>query len=110
MTVVKSYEELGRSPIVGDRVVISICAETHRFWAPGMRRFIGTIMTIRHIDESKNIIKMAEDIDEYRGNRMLGWDWFLPMFDGVVIDCVEEIDEDPSVWTGGLSIDDLLTS
>ena len=110
MMVVKSYEELGRSPVEGDRVIISEVATNHRFWAPDMMRFIGTIMTIRYIDESKDIIKMVEDIDEYHGNRMPGWDWFLPMFGGVVIDCVEEIDEDPSVWTSGFSIDDLLTS
>ena len=109
MMVVKSYEELGRSPIVGDKVVISTGAEKHRYWAPSMRRFIGTVMTIRHIDESEAIIKMVEDSDEDHGNKMPGWDWFLPMFDGVVVDCVEEIDEDPSVWTGGFSIDDLLT-
>lgn len=108
--VVKSYDELGRDPVVGDRVVISANAAGHRYWAPSMKRFIGTVMTIRHIDESRDIVKMVEDFDEYHGNKMPGWDWFLPMFEGVVVDCVEEIDEDPSVWTGDFTIDDLLTS
>lgn len=110
MTVVKSYDELGRSPMVGDRVMISKNAPLHNYWAGAMMRYVGTVMTVRRVIEGVPILKMEEDFHEDHGNTDWGWDWFLPMIDGVVFDCVEEIDEDPSVWTGDFTIDDLLTS
>lgn len=110
MMVVKSYEELGRSPEAGDRVIISKDATLHRHWAFRMERFIGTVMTVRSFNELSNVVKMEEDVTDYLGNSTSGWDWFLPMIEGVVINCAEEIDEDPSVWTSDFSIEDLLTS
>lgn len=110
MMVVKSYEELGRSPKVGDRVMISQNAANHRRWSKRMERFVGTVMTIRGLERFGDVIKMKEDIDDFYGNSTPGWNWYLPMIEGIIIDCVEEVDEDPSVWTSGLTIDDLLTS
>ena len=109
MTVVKSYAELGRWPMVDDRVLISRDAVNHRHWTDRMSRFIGTIMTVRYVD-GNGTIKMKEDIGEYYGNSRPGWDWFLPMIDGVVLDCAEDVDEDAAVWTSDFSIDDLLTT
>ena len=110
MMVVKSYEELGRLPEEGDRVVISKNAVNHQHWASRMGRFIGTVMTVRGFSSLSKIVKMKEDISDYLGNSTPGWDWFLPMIEGVVVDCIEEVDEDPAVWTSDFSIDDLLTS
>ena len=110
MTVVKSYAELGRSPMVGDRVLISKNAPLHTYWAGAMMKHVGTIMTVRRVYEINGILKMEEDANEDHGNTDWGWDWFPPMIEGVVLDCAEEIDEDPSVWTSSFTIDDLLTS
>lgn len=108
MAMIKSYEEIGREPMVGDRVLIVEERKGFRWNYEGyMDRYLSTIMTVRKITRGgKNFsLGMFEDQDDKHAPG--GWAWFPEMIAGVIID---EIEEDPSVWTNDFDIDDLLTS
>jgi len=51
-----------------------------------MDHWLGQVMTVREIDHDN--VKMEEDIDEYDGNSLPGWNW-----DGDMIECI--IDDAP---------------
>lgn len=108
MIVVKSYKELGREPMVGDRVVI-VDARTGRRWnfEGLMDRYLSTTMTVRKIRREGPDFSLAMFEDRNDKNAPGdGWSWFNEMISGVVID---EIEEDTSVWASDFSIADLLT-
>lgn len=103
-----SYKELGREPIVGDRVLIADKKSGHRWNSDGdMDKYLSTVMTVKSIIRSLPdfCLKMVED--ERDNNAPAdGWRWFPEMIVGVIN---EEIDEDVSEWAGSSSISNLLT-
>lgn len=105
--MIKSYEELGREPMVGDRVKI-VDERFGRRWnySGHMDKYLSTVMTVRKIirDGEDFALAMFEDYDDKHAPA--GWSWFPEMIVGVLI---EEIDEDPSVWANDFDIADLLT-
>ena len=106
--VIKSYRELGRNPKGGDRVKI-IDRPIGMHWNSRMDRYLSSTMTVRFFDEDEFCCKMKEDIDDFQGNTFPGWNWYLDAIEGVVIEEIEDILEDPSVWAHGVSLDALLT-
>lgn len=107
MTVIKTYEEIGRGPMVGDHVRIVDNRTPGRWNYFGyMDRYLSSIMTVKSVlcPGKDFCLSMFEDEDDE--NADAGWAWFPEMIAGVVID---EIDEDPSVWTGEFDIEYLLT-
>lgn len=106
MLVIKRYEEVGRSPQVGDRVkIVDRPASFH--WASRMDKWLSSIMTVREV--GVGILKMKEDYNDFNGNLKPGWDWYMVMIEGVVIETAEDILEDPSIWASGDELDILLT-
>lgn len=107
MTVVKSYKELGRDPMVGDRVVI-VGIKTGRRWnfEGLMDRYVSTIMTVEKVNRPGPDFSLGMREDKMDKNRLGGWSWFPEMISGVIID---EIEEDISLWTSDFSVADLLT-
>lgn len=108
MTVVKGYEELGRLPIPGDRVKI-VDERVGTNWNPDglMDKYFGTILTVADVRTDwagADFFLFLHGCSEPGYGR---WCWWPHMIDGIVID---EVDEDPAVWTSDFSIDDLLTS
>lgn len=106
--MIKSYKEIGREPMVGDRVMIVEERNGRRWNYSGyMDKYLSTMMTVREIIRGGNDFSLSMYEDEDDELSPGGWAWFPEMIAGVVID---EIDEDPSVWTNDFDIVDLLTS
>lgn len=111
MLVIKSYEELGRAPAVGDRVKI-VNERAGAGWNNQglMDKYLGTIMTIRAItcrrpSPTAFTLGMFEDREDWYD----GWSWSHNMIEGVVIDEIEDILEDPATWASGSELEALLT-
>lgn len=107
MMVVKSYEELGRLPVPGDRVKI-VDERAGKNWNPSglMDKYLGTIHTVLEVRTDwpgADFFLFLKGCSEPGNAR---WCWWPYMIDGIVVD---EVDEDPAVWTSDFSIDDLLT-
>lgn len=111
MLVVKSYEELGRMPEVGDKVKI-VDRRTGDFWnSEGrMDKHLGTTLTVQ-------MVRMESFYADYElvltggddANDAQRWSWFPWMIEGIVIEAVEDIFEDPATWASGDELDFLLT-
>lgn len=104
--VIKSYKELGRGPMIGDRVMIT----SEKFgtrWNPEgkMDRYLSNVMTVRIIRRGGNDFSLAMIEDKNDMNYSGGWCWFPEMIQGVIID---DLDEDISSWTGVSGIECLL--
>lgn len=108
MMVIKSYRELDRHPMPGDRVKIKDRPGLTA-WNAKMNKYLSSIMTVRSYEADELCCKMEEDIHDFDGNLTPGWNWYMDAIEGVVIDEYEDILEDSSVWTHGVSIDALLT-
>lgn len=106
MLVIKSCEELGREFAVGDRVQIK-SGRMGAHWASRMNKYKSSIMTVRSV--SSGFVKMIEDYYDYDGNDEPGWNWYPWMIEGVVINSVEDIQEDPATWASGSELEALLT-
>ena len=110
MMVVKSYEELGRAPMVGDRVII-VSERIGIGWnSQGlMDKHLGTIMTIRSVSKAASPIGFAVYMEEDREEWHDGWLWSHDMIEGVVLEDIEDFLEDTSTWSADTSLDILLT-
>ena len=110
MIVVKSYEELGRAPMVGDRVRI-VSERIGGGWnSQGlMDKHLGTIMTIRHVSAAGSSTSFNVYMEEDREEWYDGWAWSHNMIEGVVLENVEDFLDDPSTWATEESLDILLT-
>lgn len=109
MYVVKSFKELGRVPIRGDRVKI-VDKKIGSYWAPEgmMDKYLGTIMTIRRSSGpgyNNYYANMYEDKDDV--NYPGGWTWFSYMIEGLVIEDQIDVLEDPAVWVDEAAFADL---
>ena len=105
MKILKTYEELGRIPQIGDMVKI-VDVPDGKYWEPSglMNEYLSTYITVRHVMHTSLTNDWCVQVE---GN---SWCWHPHMIHGVIVDIPEEIDDDPSVWADGLTIDDLLTS
>ena len=103
--VIRSYKDLGRGPLIGDRVMIADRKVGHR-WNPDghMDKYLSNAMTVMCINRGGDdfSLRMMEDQHDFHSH---GWNWFPEMIAGVII---EEVDEDTSDWLGGSCITDLL--
>lgn len=110
MLVIKSFEELCREPAVGDRVkIVDIKSGKHWNSDGGMDHHLGTVMTIGKVEKDYGYgwrLRLKESYGEHIGN---GWAWYPWMIEGVVIDSVEDILDDPATWASGDEIEALLT-
>lgn len=108
MIVIKSYSELGRMPVAGDRVKIKDFPG-FMHWNDRMNKFLSTIMTVRKYDEYDECLKMKEDFGDFHENAEPGWNWYMDAIEGVVIETHEDIAEDISLWSADASLEVLLT-
>ena len=110
MMVVKSYEELGRAPMVGDRVII-VSERVGGGWNNQglMDKHLGTIMTIRCVSDAASSTSFTVSMEEDREEWYDGWSWSHNMIEGVVLEDIEDFLEDTSTWAADASLDILLT-
>ena len=111
MQVIKSCKELGRAPTVGDKVKI-VDVRDGKYWndVGGMDHHLGTIMTVADVIESTSANDYEVYLSESRGEwGQSGWIWFPWMIDGIVLESVEDILEDPETWASGDDLEALLT-
>ena len=91
----------------GDRVKI-VDSRVGNCWnrEGRMDKYLGTVMTIKvvnGINISPNSYSVLMNEDHGR------WVWSPHMIEGLVMETVEDILEDPSVWATGVDIDILLS-
>lgn len=113
MLVTKSYEELGRFPEVGDKVKI-VSERKGAYWnSQGhMDKHLGTILTVVSVFKKDDPLYYEVSLSNGKIGRFddaRGWSWFPWMIEGVVIDAVEDILEDPATWASGDELEALLT-
>lgn len=84
---------------VGDRVWIKRGAP---YWNQRMDDFVGSVMTIRDVNELNRYYKMEEDINVKTGNDSPGWDWFENMIDGLAEESADVEMKDPK-YDGSLN-------
>lgn len=108
MPMIRTYAELGRLPMIGDRVKI-VDKKAGGCWDPDgcMKKYLGSIFTVSSVETSWNGAEYFIFLKEWRDYGEHSWCWWPHMIEGVIVD---EIDEDPAVWTSDFTIDDLLTS
>ena len=110
MMVVRSFDELGRMPEIGDRVKI-VDARLGSHWNPlgEMDKWLGKVMTVIAVDGSSVhdfVVRLRECRGEY-GH--LGWIWYPWMIEGLAIERAEDIAEDPATWASDVGFDVLLS-
>lgn len=109
MMVIRSYKDLGREPMVGDRVKI-VSTKSGNYWNSdgNMDHHLDTIMTVKKVESDWHgwRLRLKESYGEHLEE---GWAWYPWMIEGVVIDAIEDILEDPSTWASGDALDALLT-
>ena len=109
MMVVKSYNELGRAPMIGDRVKI-VDKKVGARWNPRgmMDKYLGAVMTVDRVYDSYDSIDPPVRLKEcsYSGE---DWLWFSHMIEGLVIERAEDIAEDPSTWASDITFEALLS-
>lgn len=113
MLVIKSYEELGRFPEVGDKVKI-VSERKGAYWnnQGHMDKHLGTILTVVAVFKKDDPLDYEVGLSNGKIGRFddaMGWVWFPWMIEGVVIDAVEDILEDPATWASGDALEALLT-
>ena len=113
MLVIKSYEELGRFPEVGDRVKI-VSERKGSYWnSQGyMDKHLGTVLTVTRVYKKGSLLDYEVNLSNGKTGRFddaRGWVWFPWMIEGVIIGEVEDILEDPATWASGDALEDLLT-
>lgn len=110
MLVIKSFEELGRKPAVGDRVKI-VDIKSGRHWNSdgGMDHHLGTVMTVGKVESDYGYEWRLRLKESYNEHVAYGWAWYPWMIEGLVIDAPEDILEDPSTWASGDELESLLT-
>lgn len=109
MMVVRSFDELGRSPMIGDRVKI-VDKKVGAKWNPQgiMDKYLGAVMTVDHVYDSFDPIDHPVKLKECSDNGE-NWVWFSHMIEGLVIERAEDIAEDPSTWTSDVIFEALLS-
>ena len=110
MMFVRSFDELGRMPEIGDRVKIAD-ARVGNHWNPRgeMDKWLGKVMTVIAV-EASSVYDFVLKLRECRGEfGELGWNWYPWMIEGLAIECVEDIVEDPSTWASDVAFEALLS-
>lgn len=110
MQVIKSFNDLGREPQIGDRVkIVSVKSGKHWNHDGKMDHHLDKIMTVGRIERDWAYGWRLRLKESYGEHGDIGWAWYPWMIDGLVIETIEDILEDPSTWASGNALDDLLT-
>ena len=107
MIKIKSFKELGRAPIPGDRVKIT-SSPRGTWFCKDMKKYLSSIMTVRKYTD-ENMCYMVEDQNDFHENSESGWLWEMCDIEGAVIEEYEDIVEDTSLWNNDKMLDALLT-